>query len=89
MLSKKKIKIMFLMASYEKGIGKKDLDRVKFYKNDYIRLNILRTVVYVSIAYLLILGISWFAFVYFTNISILINSAISKYFGVFILSLSL
>lgn len=72
MLSKKKIKIMFLMASYEKGIGKKDLDRVKFYKNDYIRLNILRTVVYVSIAYLLILGL-----IVMYNIEYVVKNALS------------
>lgn len=57
MLSKKKIKIMFLMASYEKGIGKKDLKIIRYYKNDYIRMNILTSVVCSTIAYLLILAL--------------------------------
>lgn len=48
MLSKKKIKIMFCIAEYEKGIGHKDLRIVRFYKNDYIRLSLLKSMVYVT-----------------------------------------
>ena len=55
MLSKKKIKIMFHMASYEDGIGKQDLKNVRFYKNDYVRLNMLKSIVCVTVAYALIL----------------------------------
>ena len=55
MLSKKKIKIMFCMALYESGIGKNDLNTIKFYKSDYIRLNILKSVVSLTFAYALIL----------------------------------
>lgn len=72
MLSKKKIKIMFLMASYEKGIGKKDLKIIRFYKNDYIRMNILTSIVCSTIAYLLIL-----ALVAMYNMDYIIKNAIS------------
>ncbi|MCI8308350.1 MAG: hypothetical protein HFH14_09920 [Lachnospiraceae bacterium] len=57
MLSKKKIKIMFRMASYEQGRGKKDLNTVRFYKADYVRLNILKSIVCMTIAYALVLGL--------------------------------
>ncbi len=57
MLSKKKIKIMFHMASYENGIGRKDLQTVKFYKNDYVRYNMLKSVVCFTMAYALILSL--------------------------------
>lgn len=57
MLSKKKIKIMFRMASYEQGIGKKDLSTVRFYKSDYVRLGILKSVVCMTFAYALVLGL--------------------------------
>lgn len=57
MLSKKKIKIMFCMADYENGHGKKDLRTVKLYKNDYVRLNLLLSIVCVTIAYVLILAL--------------------------------
>lgn len=57
MLSKKKIKIMFRMASYESGVGKNDLKIVKYYKSDYIRLNILKSIVCMTCAYVLCLGL--------------------------------
>jgi len=57
MLSKKKIMIMFRMASYETGIGKNDLKTVKYYKSDYIRLNILKSVVSITIAYALVIAL--------------------------------
>ncbi len=71
MLSKKKIKIMFRMASYEQGVGKKDLNTVRFYKADYVRLNILKSVVCMTIAYALVLGL-----VIFYNIEYVIKNAV-------------
>ena len=56
-VSKKKIKIMFRMASYESGVGKNDLKIVKYYKSDYIRLNILKSIVCMTCAYVLCLGL--------------------------------
>ena len=55
MLSKKKIKIMFQLALYEKGKGKQDLKNVHYYKNDYVRLNILKSIICMSIGYIIIL----------------------------------
>ena len=57
MLSKKKIKIMFCMADYESGQGHQDLKIVKFYKNDYIRLNMIKSLVCITFAYAFILGL--------------------------------
>ena len=57
MLSKKKIKVMFEMASYERSLGKKDLKIIQYYKNDFIRLNILKSFICITISYLLILGL--------------------------------
>lgn len=55
MLSKKKIKIMFRMADYESGRGRRDLNIIKFYKNDYVRLSMIKSLICVTFAYLLIL----------------------------------
>lgn len=55
MLSKKKIKIMFRMSSYESGVGKNDLNTIKYYKSDYVRLNILKSIVALTFSYALIL----------------------------------
>ena len=72
MLSKKKIKIMFCIAEYEKGIGHKDLRIVRFYKNDYIRLSLLKSMVYVTLAYVLIL-----ALIVMYNMETIISNAIA------------
>lgn len=72
MLSKKKIKIMFQMASYESGIGKQDLKNVKYYKNDFVRLNMLKSVVGITVAYALVL-----ALIVIYNLEYLIRNAIN------------
>ncbi len=71
MLSKKKIKIMFCMAEYEKGAGHKDLRIVRFYKNDYIRLSLLKSMVSVTLAYVIIM-----ALIIMYNLEYIISNAI-------------
>ncbi len=75
MLSKKKIKIMFCMADYENSDGKKDLRTVKLYKNDYIRINMLLSIVCVTIAYALIL-----ALIVLYNLEYIISNAVSIHY---------
>lgn len=72
MLSKKKIKIMFQMATYENGVGKQDLKNVRYYKNDYVRLNMLKSIVGLTVAYALII-----ALVAIYNLEYLIRNAVS------------
>ncbi len=55
MLNNKKIRIMTKLALYEQNEGKEDIKLGKYYKTDYVRLQVLKTVVCVTIAYLLIL----------------------------------
>ncbi len=55
MLNNKKIRVMTKLALYEKNEGKDDIRLSKFYKNDYVRLEVLKTVVNVTIGYALIL----------------------------------
>ena len=91
MLSKKKIKIMFRMASYESGVGRKDLKIVKYYKTDYIRLNILKSVVCMTFEYVLILGL-----IVLYNFEELVKSAVTlpyysigiKMLGIYLLLLA-
>jgi len=70
MLNNQKIKIMTKLAMYEQGDGKKDIKTSYFYKMDYIRYNILKTIVSITIGYILL--VSLFA-VY--NMEYLINKA--------------
>ena len=57
MLSEEKIKKMIRLSDYENGQGSTDLKRVRYLKMDYVRLQILKTVASVLLAFLLILGI--------------------------------
>lgn len=57
MLSEEKIKKMIRLSEYESGQGSTDLKRVRYLKMDYVRLQILKTVVSVLLAFLLIMGI--------------------------------
>ncbi len=57
MLSEEKIKKMIRLSDYENGQGSTDLKRVRYLKMDYVRLQVLKTVASVLLAFLLILGI--------------------------------
>lgn len=57
MLSEEKIKKMIRLSDYENGQGSIDLKRVRYLKMDYVRLQVLKTVAAVLLAFLLILGI--------------------------------
>ena len=92
MLSKKKIKIMFQLALYEKGKGKQDLKNTHFYKNDFVRLNILKSIICMTIGYVMIL-----ALVVMYSLGYLINNAVNlpyktiayTAFGVYMLLIAL
>ncbi|MCR5829361.1 MAG: hypothetical protein K6F93_03315 [Lachnospiraceae bacterium] len=53
MIDNNKVRIMTRMSIYEKHEGKEDLRFNKYFKSDYARLQVLRTLVSVSIAYII------------------------------------
>ncbi|MBQ9119540.1 MAG: hypothetical protein IJY09_05730 [Lachnospiraceae bacterium] len=56
MLNIRKTRLMTKLAIYEKSKdGKKDIHRSKYYKTDYVRLQILRSIIAVTVGYLLVL----------------------------------
>lgn len=55
MLNNKKIRTMTKLALYEQLDGKEDIRMGKYYKTDYVRLQMLKTVVSVTVGYILIL----------------------------------
>lgn len=55
MLNNDKIRTMTKLAVYEEVKGKDDLKMAKYYKTDYVRLQVLKTAVNVTIGYGLIL----------------------------------
>ncbi|WP_455716949.1 hypothetical protein [Anaerosporobacter sp.] len=54
MLDNNKIKLMTKLAIYEKNEGKEDINLSKYYKMDFLRYQIIKSIVSVTISYLLI-----------------------------------
>lgn len=55
MLNEQKIRLMTKLALYEKKAGREDIKLSTYYKTDYVRMQILKTIISVTIGYLLIL----------------------------------
>lgn len=78
MVSEQKVRLMIRWADYESHQGKQDLARTKYYKMDYIRLQILKTLVCVTCAVLLIAVIAGL-----NNMEYLITNALElDYMGI-------
>lgn len=82
MLSEKKIKLMIRLADYEQNQGRVDLERTKYYKLDYIRYEILKTLICVTgtvFLALMLIGTYHMEFL-ITNALELDYARIAKYF---------
>lgn len=55
MLNNRKVRLMSRLAMYEKDFGKEDIRLSKYYRTDYVRLNVLKTIVALTLGYLLIM----------------------------------
>ncbi|BCJ97619.1 hypothetical protein [Anaerocolumna chitinilytica] len=55
MLDNKKIKLMTKLAAFEDGKGKEDIKISKYYKTDYVRYQVIKTAVSITLGYLLVL----------------------------------
>lgn len=57
MLNIRKTRLMTKLAIYEEGSGKEDIRLSKYYKSDYVRFQILKTILAVTFGYLLVLAL--------------------------------
>lgn len=57
MLNFKKIRLMTKLAVYEKKDGKEDIYLSKYYKTDYVRFQVLKSIITATIGYGLIIGL--------------------------------
>jgi hypothetical protein len=55
MLNNKKIRMMTKLAVYENKEGRDDIHLSKYYKTDYVRYQVLKSIISATIGYLLIL----------------------------------
>lgn len=57
MINKNKVALMTKMAIYEQGEGRKSIPMSKYYKNDYLSLKIINSVIVVTLSFFLIIGL--------------------------------
>lgn len=55
MLNNRKIRLMTKLAAYENKEGKEDIRLSKYYKTDYVRLQVLKSIAATTFGYLLLL----------------------------------
>ena len=55
MLNEKRVKHMVKLAMYENKEGKEELKTSRFYKKDYISYNMLWSVIWMTVAYIMVL----------------------------------
>lgn len=87
MLDFKKIRLMTKIAVYEKKDGKEDIHLSKYYKTDYVRFQILKSIISTTIGYALII-----AMIVFYRMEYLIKNAITldyKLIGTYVLGIYL
>lgn len=72
MLNFKKIRLMTKIAVYEKKDGKEDIYLSKYYKTDYVRFQVLKSIITATIGYALII-----AMILFYKMEYLIKNAIT------------
>lgn len=83
MLNFKKIRLMTKLSVYEKKDGKEDIYLSKYYKTDYVRYQVLKSIITASIGYGLII-----AMIVFYKMEYLIKNAVTldyKLLGTYIL----
>lgn len=57
MLNEERIVLMTQMASYEAGEGKRNIKIGKYFRSDYIAVQVLKSVLYATVAYAIIVGL--------------------------------
>ena len=62
MLSEERIRKMIRLADYEKGIGSSDLKRTHYWRMDYVRMQILKTILAVFVAFVVAVEILFVIF---------------------------
>ncbi len=56
MVNNDKIRLMTKLALYEEKKGKEDIRLSKYFKGDYVRYEVIKSIIFATIGYLLILG---------------------------------
>lgn len=63
MVNEKKVRLMTRMAMYEENEGQEDLKIVDYSKKDYVGFQTIITVLWITVGYVMVVGIGMFAFI--------------------------
>ncbi len=91
MLNNRKVRLMTRLAMYEQTEGKEDVRISKYFRTDYVRLNVLKSIVAVTAGYLLILLL---LVVYHSEylireaVTLDYRSMLTRYIGIYIIILT-
>ncbi len=91
MVNNRKVRLMTRLAIYEKNEGREDIRLSKYYRADYVRLNVLRTVVAITIGYLLvvlIIGVYNSEYLIREAVTLDYRSILVRYVGAYLLLLT-
>ena len=92
MLDNNKIKLMTKIAIYEKNEGQEDISMSKYYKMDFLRYHAIKTIVSVTVAYLLVLlVIAFYKSEYLIQEAVKLDYKVigSKVLGIYIILLTI
>lgn len=92
MLNEERVKLMTKLASYESKEGKEDLKISAYYQKDYSSLHTIKTVIAITVGYVIALAIGGFSYMDFliknVKISLIIMLIGGAVIGYFILVVS-
>ncbi len=92
MISEERVKLMTKMAIYEAGEGTKDLEIGQYHKKQYIRIEVLKSIVYSTVFYWGFIGLSMLLFMQYV-VALVVENGAHRYMilliGLYILFLML
>ncbi len=83
MLNERRVKHMVKLASYESKNGTEDMKVNSYFKNDYISFNVLWSLIWMTIGYVLIVGLISVAYMEQFLDNFTLESAVGIIIGVF------
>ncbi len=60
MVDEERLKLMTRMASFEENEGKKSIPVCDFFRSDYVGLHMILSAVYITIAFIIVMGVDLF-----------------------------
>lgn len=83
MISEERVKLMTRMAIYEEGQGAKDLEIGQYKKSQYIRIEVLKCLVYSTVFYWCLIGLALLLLMQYV-VALIMTDGVVKYIAILI-----